>query len=42
MLLDTLASMSPALSLYRSLGFEPADAYRFNPVPDAVFMQLRL
>ena len=34
--------MRDALSLYRSLDFEPTGAYRFNPVPDAVFMQLRL
>ena len=42
MLLDTLSSMHGALSLYRSLGFERTDAYRFNPIQDAVYMQLRL
>jgi len=42
MLLDTLPSMSSALSLYRSLGFAPVGAYRFNPIEGAVFMRLHL
>jgi GNAT superfamily N-acetyltransferase len=42
LLLDTLPKMTPALRLYESLGFKPIPAYRFNPVPDAVFLRLDL
>jgi len=42
MRLDTLASMDAARSLYRSLGFEEIEAYRFNPVHGTTFFQLRL
>lgn len=42
LLLDTLPSMTEALALYAVLGFVPVPAYRFNPVPGAVFMQLTL
>jgi ribosomal protein S18 acetylase RimI-like enzyme len=40
MLLDTLPTLTTALALYRSMGFQTIDAYRFNPAPDAVFMEL--
>jgi putative acetyltransferase len=42
MRLDTLASMTTARSLYRSIGFEEIKPYRFNPFRDAVFMELIL
>jgi len=42
LLLDTLPWMTEALRLYESLGFKPIPAYRFNPVPDAVFLKLNL
>ena len=41
--LDTVPSvMGSAVSLYRSLGFRDIPAYCFNPVPGALFMELRL
>jgi ribosomal protein S18 acetylase RimI-like enzyme len=42
MRLDTLASMSAALELYRALGFREIEPYRYNPIEGAVFMELRL
>ena len=42
LLLDTLPGMREARSLYTSLGFNSIPAYRFNPVPDAVFLELTL
>lgn len=42
LLLDTLPSMTAARALYESLGFRPVPAYRFNPVEDAVFLELKL
>ena len=40
--LDTLASMTQAHALYRSLGFVSIPAYRHNPIPGTVFFELEL
>ncbi len=42
MRLDTLASMTPALSLYERLGFRRIPAYYHNPLPDVVYLELGL
>ena len=36
--LDTLPSMTAAVSLYRALGFSPTAPYVYNPIPDALFL----
>ncbi|MFH1501629.1 MAG: GNAT family N-acetyltransferase [Candidatus Eisenbacteria bacterium] len=42
MRLDTLASMAEANALYASLGFDEIEPYYHNPIPSAVFFELRL
>ncbi len=40
--LDTMAAMTEAQALYRSLGFVPVPPYGPNPIPGAVHMELLL
>ena len=42
MRLDSLTSLKEAAGLYRRLGFVEIPPYRFNPLPEAVFMELEL
>ncbi len=42
MRLDSLTSLKEAAGLYRSLGFIEIAAYRYNPLPDAVFMEMEM
>lgn len=37
--LDTIPELQSALQLYCSFGFEKIAAYRFNPHPDAIFLE---
>lgn len=40
--LDTLPSMTSAIALYRSLGFDDVEQYCHNPVPGAIFLGCEL
>jgi len=42
MRLDTVVAMKEASALYRSLGFQPIDAYCYNPLPGAMYFELKL
>lgn len=42
MRLDTVAEMTAANILYRSLGFRPIPAYRYNPLETATYYELSL
>ncbi|HEY9164817.1 MAG TPA: GNAT family N-acetyltransferase [Candidatus Kryptonia bacterium] len=42
MRLDTVPSMTEAISLYRSLGFRDVRQYTKNPIEGALFMELEL
>jgi len=42
MRLDTVPSMKEAIRLYESLGFQPTQPYCHNPIPGAMYFQLKL
>ena len=42
MRLDTVPSMTTAQALYRSMGFVEIPAYRYNPIPGTVYLELSL
>jgi putative acetyltransferase len=42
MMLDTINTMTEAISLYRSLGFQETEPYTHNPIPGALYFKLSL
>ena len=40
--LDSATRLERAGALYRKAGFKEIAPYRFNPAPDAVYMELKL
>src|SRR5690554_5143872 len=40
--LDSIPELDKALRLYQRLGFQEVDAYRFNPHPEAVFLEYKI
>ncbi len=42
MLLDSFAFMESAVALYRKLGFEETEPYRFNPYENVLYLRLDL
>jgi ribosomal protein S18 acetylase RimI-like enzyme len=42
MRLDTIATMQSAIKLYQACGFYEIPAYTFNPIPNAVYLELPL
>jgi ribosomal protein S18 acetylase RimI-like enzyme len=42
MRLDTVPAMANALALYRRMGFREIEAYRFNPIQGALYMEVVL
>ena len=42
MRLDTVVEMKEASALYRTLGFQPIHAYCYNPLPGAMYFELKL
>jgi putative acetyltransferase len=42
MRLDSLLTLKEAAGMYRSLGFIDIPPYRYNPLPEAIFMELEL